>query len=183
MRKTAVIGAIAAALAFGAQQAAATDFSYNLLEGSFVSGDGFDGIGIAGAFEFTPEFFGHAGIDLLDADGGGDFSLLTLGGGYSHAINNNLDIVATASLKRAKWDGNGSDTGFGIGVGVRGRVLDQLELHGGIEYVDLNDSDTIISVGGRWYFTPAFAAGLDLHDGDGDATLRFALRYDFGNRK
>ncbi len=182
MRKTATIGAIAAALAFSAQQAAATDFSYNLLEGSFVSGDGFDGLGVAGAVEFTPEFFGHAGIDLLEADNGIDFSLLSLGGGYSRAIHNNLDIVATASLKRVKVDGGGSDTGFGLGVGVRGRLVSQLELHGGLEYVDMDDSDTILKVGGRWYFTPAFAAGLDLHDGDGDATLRFTARYDFGNR-
>lgn len=183
MRKIAAIGAFAAALAFGAQQAAATDFSYNLLEGAFVSGDGYDGLGIAGALEFTPEFFGHAGIDLLESDGGADFSVLNLGGGYSHAVNNNLDIVATASLVRLKVDGGGSDTGFGLGVGVRGRVLSQLELHAGLEYVDLDDSDTILKAGGRWYFTPNFAAGLDLHDGDGDATLRFAVRYDFGNRR
>jgi hypothetical protein len=182
MRKTAAIGAIAA-LAFGAQQAAATDFSYNLVEGSYISGDDFSGFGVAGALEFTPEFFGHASLDALDIDNSSaDASLLSLGGGYSRAINNNLDIVATASLKRFKVDGGGSDTGFGLGVGVRGRVLNQLELHGGLEYTDIVDTDTTLNFGGRWYFTPQFAAGLDLQDNDFGSTLRFTARYDFGNR-
>jgi hypothetical protein len=181
MRKFAVLGAIAA-LSVGAQSAAAAGFSYNLLEGSFVSGDNFDGIGVAGALELTPEFFGHAGFDALEADNGLDLSLLSIGGGYNRAINENLDIVATASLKRIKVDGAGSDMGFGLGVGVRGRVLSQLELHGGLEYVDFDNSDTTLQVGGRWYFTPVFAAGLDLQDNDGGSTLRFTARYDFGSR-
>lgn len=183
MRKTAAIGAIAAALAFGAQQAAATDFSYNLVEGSYISGDDFSGFGVAGSMEFTPEFFGLASFDALDADNSSaDASLLSLGAGYSRAINNNLDIVATAALKRFKVDGGGSDTGFGIGVGVRGRLLEQLELHGGLEYTDIVDTDTTLQVGGRWYFNPQFAAGLDLTDNDFGSTLRFTVRWDFGNR-
>src|SRR5688572_9485915 len=112
MRKLVILGAIAA-LAVGAQSAGAADFSYNLIEGSFVSGDDFDGLGVAGALEFTPEFFGHASVDALEADGGIDFSIISLGGGYNHAINEALDIVATASLKRLKVDGGGSDNGFG----------------------------------------------------------------------
>jgi hypothetical protein len=182
MRKLAALGAIAAA-ALGAQQAAATDFSYNLIEGSYISGDDFSGFGFAGAMEFTPEFFGHAGIDMLDADNSSaDASLLSLGAGYSYAINNNLDIVATASLKRFKVDGGGSETGFGLGVGARGRLVEKLELHGGLEYTDIVDTDTTLHFGGRWYFTPQFAAGLDLQDNDFGSTLRFTARYDFGNR-
>lgn len=184
MRKTTATIAALAALAFGAQQAAATDFSYNLIEGSYISGDDYSGFGFAGAMEFTPEFFGFAGFDLLDFDDSSvDGSLLSVGAGYSHAINNALDVVATASLKRVKIDGFGSDMGFGIGVGARGKLLDQLELHGGLEYVDIDDnSDTTLLVGGRWYFTPQIAAGLDLSDNDGGSTLRFTFRYDFGNR-
>lgn len=184
MRKTTATIAAMAALALGAQQAAATDFSYNLLEGSYISGDDYSGFGIAGAMEFTPEFFGLASFDALDADDGpADASLLTLGAGYSHAINDALDIVATASIKRFKFDGFGSDTGFGIGVGARGKLLDQLEVHGGLEYTDVGDnSDTTLLVGGRWAFTPQVAAGLDLSDNDAGSTLRFTVRYDFGNR-
>ena len=181
LRKIAVLG-VAAALAAGAQSASATDFSYNYLEGAFVSGDDFDGFGVNGAVEFTGEFFGHAGIDALEADNGVDLSLLSVGAGYSHGINEALDLLATASLKRIKVDGGGSDNGFGLGVGVRGRVLEKLELTAGIEYVDFDNSDTTLQVGGRWYFTPNFAAGIDLTDNDFGSTLRFVARYDFGNR-
>ncbi len=183
MRKTAAIGAFAAALAFGAQQAAATDFSYNLVEGSYISGDDYSGFGIAGALELTPEFFGLASIDMIDFDNSSaDGSLMSFGAGYSRAINNNFDIVATASLKRAKVDGAGSEMGFGIGVGARGRLIEKLELHGGIEYTDIYDTDTTLQFGGRWYFNPQFAAGLDLQDNDAGSTLRFTVRWDFGDR-
>lgn len=182
MRKSAAFGAIAA-LALAAPMAGATGFSYNAIEGSFLSGDDYSGFGVAAAFEFTSEFFGLGSIDTFDFDNSNvDGSLLSLGAGYSLAINDQLDIVATGALKRVKVDGFGSDTGFGLGVGARGRLLDKLEVHGGLEYVDINDSDTTLTIGGRWYFTPQFAAGVDLSDNDGGSTLRFAARYDFGNR-
>ena len=183
MRKTANLGAIAALAALGAQPAAA-EFSYNLIEGSYISGDDFSGFGVSGSMELTSEFFGLASFDALDADNSpADASWLTVGAGYNRAINEMLDIVATASLEHVDVDGAGSELGFGLGVGLRGRLVDQLELHGGLKYTDVDDnSDTTLQVGGRWYFTPNFAGGLDLQDNDFGSTLRFSVRYDFGNR-
>lgn len=183
MRKTATISAIAALAALAAQPAAA-EFSYNLLEGSYISGDDYSGFGVAGAVELTPEFFGLASFDALDADNSSlDASWLTVGAGYNRGINENVDIVATASLEYFDVDGADGELGFGLGVGLRGRIVDQLELHGGLKYTDVDDnSDTTLQVGARWYFSPQFAAGLDLQDNDFGSTLRFSLRYDFGNR-
>jgi hypothetical protein len=182
MRKSALFGAIAVA-ALGAHNAAAAGFSYNLIEGAYISGDDFSGFGVTGSVELTPEFFGQASIAALDGDAGlADVSLLSLGGGYNFPINDMLDVVATASLKRAKVEGGDSEIGFGLGVGLRGRLLDQLELQGGLEYVDIVDGDTTLHFGGRWYFTPDFAAGLDVQDNDGGSSLLFVARYDFGRR-
>jgi hypothetical protein len=183
MRKFLALGAIAA-LSFGTQSAVADGFSYNLAEGSYISGDGYDGFGVAGSLELHPNFFGLASVDTLSADGGGpDVMLLGVGAGYNRSLNKLLDLVATASLKYADVDGGGSDTGIGLGIGLRGRLLEQLELHGGLEYVDIGGgSDTTLQIGARYYVTPNFGAGLDLLDNDGGSTLRFALRYDFGNR-
>ena len=181
MRKIVALGALVA-LAAGTQAIAANGFSYNLAEGSLISGDNFDGFGVAGSFAFTPDYFGLGSIDAIEGDNGADGSLLSLGGGYHRAINSALDIVATASLKRVKFDGAGSDMGFGLGVGVRGRLFEKLDLNAGLEYVDIDNSDTTLQVGGRWYFTNAFAAGLDLQDNDFGSTLRFAARYDFAPR-
>lgn len=185
MRKFVALGALAA-MALGASATAAAQsasgFSYNLLEGSFISGDDYDGFGVNGSFSISPEFHVLGGVDLVELDGGPDVSLLNAGLGYNRAINNALDLVATGTLKRAKVDGGGSDTGFGLGVGVRWKVLPQLELNGGLEYVDVSDSDTVLKLGGRWYFTPQFAAGVDLNDDDAGSALRFVARYDFGRR-
>lgn len=182
MRKFVALGALAA-MAAGSQAVAADGFSYNLLEGAFISGDNFDGLGVSGSMAITPDYFGFGSIEALDIDNSStDVSVLSLGAGYHRAINQALDIVATFSLKRVKVDGAGSDMGFGLGVGVRGRLFEQLELQGGLEYVDVDDSDTTLQVGGRWHFTRNFAAGLDLQDNDGGSTLRFVARYDFAPR-
>lgn len=183
MRKFVALGALAA-MAVGASTTAAAQsasgFSYNLIEGAIISGDDYDGFGVNGSFSVAPEFHVLGSIDSVELDGGADGSLLSAGLGYNRAINNVLDIVATGSLKRAKFDGVDGEIGFGLGVGLRGRLFDQLELHGGLEYVDIYDSDTTLRIGGRYYVTPNFAAGLDLSDDDSGSALRFAVRYDFG---
>lgn len=179
MRKFVAIVTLAA-LGLGAQAASAQGFSYNLLEGSLISGDDYDGFGVSGSYAFTPDIFGLASIDAIELDNGVDVSLLSVGAGYRIAINEALDVFATGSLKRIKPDGFDDDMGFGLGVGLRGRLIERLELQGGLEYVDVNDSDTVLSVGGRWYFTNNFAAGLDFSDNDAGSALRFVARYDFG---
>ncbi len=179
MRKLVAIVTFAA-LGLGAQAASAQGFSYNLLEGSLISGDDYDGFGVAGSLAFTPEVFGLASIDAVEIDGGPDASMLSVGAGYRIAINELLDVFATASLKRYDIDNFDDDLGFGVGVGVRGRLIEKLELSGGLEYSDVFDSDTTLKVGGRWYFTNNFAAGVDFSDDDMGSTLRFVARYDFG---
>jgi opacity protein-like surface antigen len=182
MRKLATLSA-AVALALGAQAASASDFSYNLLEGSYIAGDDYDGFGVTGSLELGPQFYGFAGIDAIEFDGGTDGSLLGLGGGYIIPVNQALDVVGTGALKRFKFDGGNGEFGFGLGVGLRGRVMDQLELQAGLEYVDVDTySDTTFRVGGRWSFTPAFAAGLDYQDNDMGSALRLVARFDFGSR-
>lgn len=174
-----------AALGLGAQAAAAQGFSYNLVEGSLISGDDYDGFGVSGSLGFTPEIFGMASIDALELDAGPDASLLSLGAGYRIGINELLDVFGTAAVKRFKIDGAGSEMGFGVGIGARGMPMDRLELLGTLEYRDVGDfgSDTVFRVGGRWSFTPAFAAGIDYQDDDIGSALRFVARFDFGSNR
>lgn len=184
MRKFVAIAAIAA-LGFGAQAASAQGISYNLIEGSFLTGDNYDGFGVSGSMAFTSEVFGTASIDAIEFDGGADLSMLSLGAGYRIAITELVDVFGTAAAKRFKADGLNGKMGFGLGVGVRARPIDRLELLGSLEYRDISGvygSDTTFRVGGRWYFTPALAAGVDYQDDDFDSALRFAVRYDFGRR-
>lgn len=188
MRKFVALGTIAA-MALGAQSAAAQGFSYNYIEGSYIAqaevgpADA-DGFGVSGAFELTSNLFAFGGLNNV-SEGGNDLDELNLGLGFNYGLADNLDLVAGASFERVK--AGSSESGFGVGLGLRGRVAERLELTGGVKYRDIGPSDgTEFSVGGRWYFTENFAAGadfrrFDLGGADGN-WISIGLRYDFGNR-
>ena len=83
----------------------------------------------------------------------------------------NMDLIGTLRYVDVELDtgfGSADDDGFGLGVGLRGRVTDNIELEAGINYVDLDDGgdDTSLAAGGRYYFTPAFAVGAGFEVGD-----------------
>jgi hypothetical protein len=101
-------------------------------------------------------------------------------------VSDNADLFGAATYERV--DVGPSESGFGIAGGVRGRVGNSLELSASIKYSDIGDfgDSFTYAAGGRWYFTPNFALGLDynrldLNGGDGDL-FSVALRYDFGDR-
>jgi hypothetical protein len=106
-----------------------------------------------------------------------------MGIGYTISLNERFDVIGTGSIKRFKFEGSNGDFGFGVGLGARALLVEQLELQGGLEYVDVdNYSDTTFRIGGRWNFTPAFALGLDYQDNDMGSAVRAVARFDFGNR-
>jgi len=190
MRKFVALGAIAAAMALGAQTAAAEGFSYNLIEGSYNTGDiegtDLDGFGIKGSWELAPSIFVLGGLQNLDIDGGGSYDTLNLGVGMNWALSDNADLFGAATFERA--DLGPAESGFGVQAGVRGRMVERLELSAAIKYSDIGDFGDAFTytVGGRWYFTPNFALGLDYNkvdlgdvNADGDL-FSVALRYDFG---
>jgi hypothetical protein len=191
MRKFVALGAIAA-LALGAQTAAAEGFSYNLIEGSYATGEiestDLDGFGVKGSWELAPTIFVLGGLQNLDVDGGGSLDALNLGVGMNWAMSDNADLFGAATYERL--DGGPAESGFGVTGGVRGRVGNSLELSASIKYSDIGDfgDSFTYAAGGRWYFTPNFALGLDynrldLGDSGFDGDLfSVALRYDFGDR-
>lgn len=190
MRKYVAFGVIAA-MALGAQTAAAEGFSYNLIEGSYSTGDiesvDVDGFGVKGSWALAPSIFVFGGLQNLDAEGpGGSLDALNLGVGMNWALSDNADLFGGASFERLK--GGTSESGFGVQAGVRGRVAESLELSASIKYADIGDfgDSFTYAAGGRWYFTPNFAVGLDYNKldlGDADAKgdlFSLVLRYDFG---
>lgn len=183
MRKSVALGTIAA-LGLAGPVMAAEGFSYNLVEGSYIDLDGADGFGLSGSVEFTSNLFGLASFQTV-GDGPVDVSLLSAGAGLNWPVVENLDLVGALTFERAKVEvdgfGSDSDTGFGLTGGIRGRVLEKLELTASLKYVDFGGGadDTALQAGARWYFTDALAVGVDVGEDD---TFALALRYDFGNR-
>ena len=66
-------------------------------------------------------------------------------------------------------------------IGIRARVADNVELEGGINYVDLDAAgdDTSFGFGGRYYFTEAFALGAGVELGDDVTGWNVGVRYEF----
>jgi hypothetical protein len=190
MRKQIALGVVLTAGIAGSAMAA-EGFSYSNIEASYTSLNlkgttlDADGFGLAGSYGIGENFSIFADYDDLDVDGaeGGSIKHLDLGVGFHWALNSNLDL--TSGLSYESMDiGGPNATGLGLALGLRGRVGEQLELTGGAKYYDLNkgwDSQTVLTIGARWYFTPAFAVGADFSDQDDlGSAWRLAVRYDFG---
>jgi hypothetical protein len=196
MRKYLVLGTL---MAFGAggSAVAAEDISYNLLEVSYVSNEieafGLDGsgLGVSGSLEFNERVFGFASLVGADYDQGSDLSTtaVSVGVGFAWPLGGgNVDLVSGVAYERLRLHvdgaGNATEEGFSLNTGLRGRVGESLELAGGVKYIDFGDGldDFTLSAGGRYYFTPAFAAGIDVSDNDDGTAWMVSLRYDFGAR-
>jgi hypothetical protein len=173
--------ALGAALALGVVSAPVlADFSYSNVEASYLSidppgaGGSEDGIGLTGSYEFNENFSAFGGYEDVS-----DLEHLFVGVGLNWSLSDNLDL--TSGLSYEDFD---PASGFGLGLGLRGRLGESFEVTGGVKYIDLNkgvDGQTTFTIGGRYYFTPNFAAGVDYSDLDDLGNgWRVALRYDFG---
>ena len=66
-------------------------------------------------------------------------------------------------------------------IGLRGKVTDAIELEGSVQYVDLGYSsdDTSVFLGGRYYFSDNFAAGVGVSISDEETGFEVGVRYEF----
>jgi hypothetical protein len=196
MRKGMILGTLAA-LGLAGPALADDGFSYSYVELGWVNTDldGLegDGFGLRGSMEFTPAFHAFAQLSDQDFDLGAGIEAggesLEVGVGYAWSMKPTVDIVGKFAyltqeidVSVAGFGGSVDDDGFGIGGYVRGRPLEQLELTGGLDFVDmdLGGSDTYLSVGGRFFFTKMFAAGLDVRLNSDDTTYILGGRFNFG---
>lgn len=171
----------------------ADGFGYTFVEGGVVNTeidvgpadiDG-DGLGINGSFGLNDSLHVIAGYTDVDYDFGIDGSVTNVGLGFNTSLSADLDFVADVSYVDAEIAtgfGSADETGYGLGAGVRGRATDRVELEARLGYVDLDDSDTAVQVGGRYYLSDSFALGAGLTDNDAGLTWTLGLRAEFGGR-
>lgn len=115
------------------------------------------------------------------------FKYTSAGVGYAFDLGDSFSLLPGVSYERIDANG-GHAQGFGLGVAARGRVTSQLELSAGLKYVDLDQGlpgGINVEAGGRYYFRPNLAAGLDFSKPEAMALYaesRFTatLRYEFG---
>ena len=178
-----------------AQEAAGTrpaspQFSYSYVELSYdesdfdvgpFDADG-DGLTLAGSFEINDEWHVYASYGTADLDFGTDADTWTFGAGYVFPLQEDIDIYGRVLYVDLSLDtpfGGVDDDGLGLQARVRARVTDEFELEGGIQYVDVSDSDTSLQAIARYHFTEEFSAALGItFAGDTDG-IGISARYAF----
>lgn len=189
MNQTTSILVLASVLALLAVEPATADnLSYTYAQVRFadvevddanLDGDGFI---VGGAYRLNDKYFVFGGHRDIGFDQSRDASALKVGGGYIYPISERVHAVGKAFLARVEASRPGfsdTETGFGLEVGARGRVTPKLEARGFLGYSDIGGSDTSLTLGGDYYFTPRLSAGITVDMG-GDVTgLTFGARYYF----
>jgi opacity protein-like surface antigen len=170
----------------------AQDMNYTFVEAAYLNSDidagplnvDGDGLGLRGSLLITDQVFLFGEYNSYDYDRGIDLTSYSLGAGVRWGLKPELDLVADIGWVHAKLDRpfqrNISDDGIGLGIGLRSRVHDAIEVQAGIRYLDLDDSDTFLTLGGRYYFTDSVAVGLGLSLNDDDTGWSIGIRAEFG---
>lgn len=183
--------ALAAAFGLTVPGLALAEFNYTSAEFDLVADVEFDstsvdgdGFAIAGSYTIADGFFIAGSWTDADLDLGIDGELLTIGGGYFHTLDEDLDFVATLSLVDAEVSvGNFSadDDALSIGGGIRARLSDVIEVDAMLEYQDwdLSDNDTSVTIRGRYYFSEGMAAQVGIRAAGEIETLSIGIRGEF----
>ena len=191
MRKSLVLGTLAALCCAGPAMAA--DVSYSYLEAGYVANeiDDFDvdgdGYLVRGSVGIGKSFYVLASYADADYDFDIGAETLQIGGGVHWPLNPNLDALIELAYVDYNVDvgglGSGGEDGYTFASGVRGRVAEKWDVRVDLRFTDVGSSeDTSVFAGARYYLTPQFALGPDVGlNGDG-FTWGVFLRYDFGNR-
>jgi hypothetical protein len=142
-----------------------------------------DGLTISGSFELNNEWHVFASYGQADLDFGFDLDTLAIGAGYVFPLQNDIDLYGRVLYIDMEVDGPGpldaDDDGLGLQFRIRGRVSEELELEGGIQYVDVADSDTSLQAGARYYFSDSFSAGIALTFGGDTDGIGINARFQF----
>lgn len=191
-RKLLVVPAALASLAASPAFADALDYNYlqfgyvtTELEDEFVSVNG-NGYSLEGSASINDNFHVFAGYGAIDFDFDVDTTEWELGLGYSRAVGEKTDLVATLGYVSAEVDmpffGRLDDDGYSVGLGIRSMVTDRLELEGKVDYVDLSDSgsDTVVTVQLGYELTHTLLLGGGVTSVDGDNAYHVGLRVYFG---
>jgi opacity protein-like surface antigen len=114
-----------------------------------------------------------------DASDGVDFNQLSLGLGYRVAAASNTDVYGIVSYEEMEI-GNFDDNGYGLTVGVRTFVTPNIELDGGLSYLDIDNNDeTFLNLGASYYITKEAAVNVAYRTSDDSDTITFSGRYSF----
>jgi hypothetical protein len=159
-----------------------------------VTGTKLTGFGVSGTKLLGEDFFitgSYSSVsDELDTYGSKvdlDYSRLSAGVGYRHAIYNNTDVFGIVSYQdweldtSSRYESQGaSDNGYGLQVGIRSLVTENIELSGAVAYLDIGEeAETGINVSAMYHFTSQFSVGAGYEKIDKLDTLSLSAVFFF----
>ena len=148
-------------------------------EADEVDGDGF---WLGGSYRINPDFYLLGDFVKIDYDNDLESQSLGFGAGYIHPLNTKWDANVSFSLIKSEVSFRGRDedeTGFALRGGARGMVTPQIEARAFLNYVDVVDDDTFITLAGDYFFTPNLSAGISVDIGGDANTMSVGGRYYF----
>jgi hypothetical protein len=142
-----------------------------------------DGLTLSGSFEINDEWHVFASYGNADLDFGIDIDTWAIGGGYAFPLRDDVDIYGRVLYINTEADvpgpGDPDEDGLGLQARIRAMLTDELEVEGGIQHLDVGDSDTSLQVSARYHFTSQLSAGIGLtFAGDTDG-LGINARFSF----
>jgi hypothetical protein len=151
-------------------------------------GDGPDGWDIHGSYALgQPGIYLFGGVSHLSGNVGTvspDTNTLTIGAGMHTPISPVTDFVAEVSFKHANSESNAPSAafdgaGYGIDVGLRHLVNDQLEVNGGALFTDFDssDSEATLHFGLVYYASPQVGLCTNVTTSNDLDTLTLGVRY------
>ena len=163
------------------------ELGYDFVDLDLGGGEDIDGDGYAlgGSFEINENIFGFASYSDTGFDFSVDLTQLQLGLGWRTGLTDNADFFVRAAYVKAEVDAPGfgsiDESGYGLGIGVRGNVSDLVELYGEIAHVDLGSDSDGTAVSGGVYFNMSdnFALGLGASFDDDATSYGARVRFYF----
>ena len=156
----------------------ADDMGYSYIEAGYTEADldnvaDGDGFAVRGSVSFAENFFVFGEYATFGFPGSVDLDQMSAGLGGHLDISERVDLVGRVGYTEFDLSvpgfGSGSEDGFLVSAGIRGQVADSFELEAHAVHTDLGSNagdSTALVVGGRYFFTENFAAGLEYRTGD-----------------
>lgn len=156
--------------------------SYTWIEANYLWSDfdaiddSLDGWEARASWEIPLGIFLQGSYSQLSGDA--DVDTWRFGVGWHLPIGQKFDVYGILSATGQDIEDENED---GIAAEVGGRFLlgEKIELNGRVLWADLDDSNSGVGVGGRFYFTPALSAGLNVDFEEDREAYAAGLRFQF----
>jgi hypothetical protein len=160
--------------------------SYTYIEANYLWADydGFDdsldGWEARASFEIPLGIFLQATYSQLSGDA--DVDTWRFGAGWHLPIGQKLDVYGLLSATGQDIEADledEDDASIAAEAGARFLLGEKIELNGRILWSDLEESDTTLGAGGRFYFSDAWSVGLNADFGNDVTYFAAGLRFQF----